>query len=349
MAKNEQKLRKSEARYRNVIEVQTELISRFRPDGTHVFANEAYYRYFGKSREKLTNRIFIPDIPEEDRENVKLHFASLTPLYPIASIEHRIILPGGIVRWQRWNDRAIFDENGTVIEFQSVGMDVTDRRMAEEALRRANRQLNLMTNITRHDILNKVTVILGYLHLGKKTVPPQILEPYISKLECETKAIRSQIEFTKIYQKLGSLEPQWQDPTELIARLAVPAEINFASALQGTEIYADAMFEKVFYNLLDNSIRHGGKVTEIRISSRHASDALSIIWEDNGEGIPHEEKDRICEHGFGKNNGFGLFLSCEILAITGLTLKETGEPGKGARFEISIPKGAYRITRPISK
>ena len=144
MAKNEQELRQSEARYRNVVEVQTELISRFRPDGTHVFVNEAYCRYFGKSREEIIGHTFILDIPVEDRENVKLHFASLTPSHPVDSIEHRIVMPGREIRWQRWNDRAIFDEKGNVTEFQSVGRDITDRRQAEEALRESEERYRFL-------------------------------------------------------------------------------------------------------------------------------------------------------------------------------------------------------------
>src|SRR5208282_4398575 len=100
--------------------------------------------------------------------------------------------------------------------------------------------------------------------------------------------------------------------------------------------------EKVFFNLLDNSIRHGNKVTEIRVSSCRSDEGLMVVWEDDGAGIPIEEKDRIFEKGYGKNTGLGLFLCREILAITGMTLRETGEPGKGARFEIMVPKGAYR-------
>ncbi len=141
LAKNEQKLRQSEARYRNVVEDQTELISRLLPDGTHVFVNEAYCRYFGKSREEIIGNIFIPDIPVEDREKVKLHLASLTPSHPVESIEHRIIMPDGEVRWQRWNDRAIFDEKGNVSEFHSVGKDITDLIKAAELLKESEEQI----------------------------------------------------------------------------------------------------------------------------------------------------------------------------------------------------------------
>ena len=105
------------------------------------------------------------------------------------------------------------------------------------------------------------------------------------------------------------------------------------------------MLEKVFFNLLDNSIRHGGQVTEIRVSSRQSNEGLALVWEDNGTGIPNEEKDRIFEKGYGVNTGLGLSLCREILAITGMSMRETGEPGSGARFEIAVPKGAYRLTQ----
>ncbi|MCK4270329.1 MAG: response regulator, partial [Methanogenium sp.] len=129
------RLEKSEERYRNVVEGQTELISRFLPNGTHVFVNEAYCHYFGKRREEIMGHRFVPAIPSEDQELVKNHFASLTTDHPVDTIEHRIIMPDGEVRWQSWSNRAIFDEKGTVIEYQSVGRDITELKMAEAAVR----------------------------------------------------------------------------------------------------------------------------------------------------------------------------------------------------------------------
>ncbi|MFA5348704.1 MAG: PAS domain S-box protein, partial [Methanoregula sp.] len=144
MAENERKLRQSEARYRNVVEVQTELISRFLPDGTHVFVNEAYCRYFGKSREEIIGNIFIPEIPEGDRKSIKQHFSRLTPSNPVNSIEHRVIMPDGEICWHRWCDRAFFNESGIVIEYQSVGQDITDRKKAEEALRESEERYRIL-------------------------------------------------------------------------------------------------------------------------------------------------------------------------------------------------------------
>jgi PAS domain S-box-containing protein len=127
-------LRASEARYRAVVESQTEFVCRFLPDGTHVFVNDAYCRYFEKKRDEIEGHVFKPEIPDEDRETLRRHFDGLTPDHPVDSIEHRIVMPDGSIRWQRWIDRAIFDEDGSLAEYQSVGRDTTEHRRAEERL-----------------------------------------------------------------------------------------------------------------------------------------------------------------------------------------------------------------------
>jgi PAS domain S-box-containing protein len=134
-------LEESEQRYRNIVEDQTEFISRFLPDGTHVFVNEAYCRYFNTTRDAFIGKKFKPPVPAEDQNIVKEHFASLTKDHPTAIVTHRILLADGRLRWQRWSDRAIFDENGTVTEYQSVGRDVTEQKQAEEALRASEASL----------------------------------------------------------------------------------------------------------------------------------------------------------------------------------------------------------------
>jgi PAS domain S-box-containing protein len=132
----------SETRYRNVVEDQTEFICRFLPNVTHVFVNEAYCRYFNKSRDEIIGKKFKPDIPQMDKNLVEDHFLSLTRDNPIATIDHRIIMPDGGVRWQRWSDRAIFNDEGTLVEYQSVGRDITETKHSEEDLRVINQELH---------------------------------------------------------------------------------------------------------------------------------------------------------------------------------------------------------------
>lgn len=127
-------LEKSEERYRAVVEDQTELICRFTPDGHLTFVNDAYCRYFHLDKDRCLGRHHPVKMLPEDAQRVKSHLASLSPQNPVAFIEHRILMPDGSVRWQRWNDRAIFGRNGHVIEYQSVGRDNTELKQAEIAL-----------------------------------------------------------------------------------------------------------------------------------------------------------------------------------------------------------------------
>jgi PAS domain S-box-containing protein len=137
----ENALRQSEARYRAIIEDQTELICRYLPDGKMTFVNQAYCRYFGVEQEDLIGNSFMPLIPEADRSLIEEQYASLSPDKPFFTCEHRVILPNGDIRWQQWTDRAIFDETGNIVEYQAVGRDVSDRKLAEIALQQLNAEL----------------------------------------------------------------------------------------------------------------------------------------------------------------------------------------------------------------
>lgn len=225
--------------------------------------------------------------------------------------------------------------------------DITKRESAEEALRRINAKLTLLNIITRHDILNTVTALLLYIELLKEDPKDDTQKETLGKVELLAQAIKRQIEFTKIYQDIGIEAPQWQSVAHLISRMSesfAPHEVTIRSDIENLEVYADPLFENVIHNLIDNSLRHGGGVSSIWMTSLQDENGMKIVYEDNGQGIPAKEKEDIFKRGYGKNTGFGLFLSREILAITGLTIKETGTFGKGARFEIRLPHGCFRIS-----
>ncbi len=612
IASTHEALQESEQRYRNIIEDQTEFISRFSPDGTHRFVNEAYCQYFGMDRNAVLGHRFRPHIPPGDRERVDAFFASLTPKNPVGTIEHRIIMPDGTVRWQEWSDRAIFGRDGRVIEYQSVGRDITknklleeelqrtvdeyknllenisdtyyrsnlagnlvlasrslstllgyndlaecigkpiagtfymnpadrtefvdrvlrqgsvtdyelclkrkdgspvivatssyicsdkngnilgiegtlrdmterkriledireaeqrltdiinflpdatfaidregrviawnraieemtgvsagemigkgnyeyalpfygetrpilidlvfcgnadiekryssvqrkgtiltaetgiarvagknlflwgkagplfntagevigaiesirditDKRLLEESLKQLNRKLNLLGSVTRHDINNQLTKLMSYLRMLEKTQPEVSDNEYARKIAVIARQILSMIQFTRQYEEIGVKAAVWQDcrmladnakselgPSQVILQNDLPFRI---------EIFADPLIVKVFYNLMDNAVRYGEKITTIRFSSAESGEDLILICQDDGCGVPFDQKEQIFERGYGKNTGLGLALSKEILAITGITIAETGEPGTGARFALTVPKGAWR-------
>ncbi|MCQ1538844.1 PAS domain S-box protein [Methanocalculus taiwanensis] len=338
----QQALRESEQRYQAVIEYQTEFICRFRPDGTHILVNDAYAKYFGKTKQQLLGENFSPKIHPDDYERVRNFFASLIEEHPIGTIEHRIIMPDGEVRWQQWNDRAIFDEYGHVREYQSVGRDITEKKRMEEALRLTNNKLHLLSSITRHDILNKIMIAQGYLDLTTEVNASPALAKYLDNVTNAVSAIEGQIIFTREYEQLGVSEPVWTPIKQTIER-NYDQDIQISYDGPEARILADPMIQKVFSNLIDNTLRHGEGADQIRIRCRETESGLAITYEDNGSGIPEKEKERIFYRGFGKNTGYGLFLVREILTITNITITENGEPGKGARFEIHVPKGGYCI------
>jgi signal transduction histidine kinase len=156
------------------------------------------------------------------------------------------------------------------------------------------------------------------------------------------------IQFTSEYEKIGVNTPCWQEIRTLVdtaAKQLTFGKVEVKNVLPvGAEVFADPLFVKVFYNLMDNAVRYGGKITTIRFSVDERDGDRVVVCKDDGDGVVAEEKEMIFERGFGKNTGMGLFLSREILAITGITIRETGEPGKGARFEMTVPKGAWRMT-----
>ena len=608
LTSQERALQESKQRYRNIVEDQTEFICRFLPDGTHVFVNDAYCRYFGVDLENILGHRFSPALYPKDHKAVAAFFATLTPQKPVGTIDHRIIMPDGTVRWQRWSDRAIFNEKGNVVEYQSVGRDITEykeleeqlqttsikykellenitdvyyrsdkngrlvlasqswarllgytdlsecigkniaqtfyadtfersrfleevyqngsvidyevtlkkkdgspvtvatssylyfdaagnvlgvegtfrditerkritevlketerrltdiinflpdatfaidhegkviawnhaieeltgmpakdmigkgnyeyalpfygvrrpilidliatadseleknyssvrrkgnvltaetglahlsgkdlilwgkasplynsrnevigaiesirdfteRRMLEDSLKQVNKKLNLMSSITRHDILNNIMVCLGYLELSKYKSPNPEMQKLIEVLEQNIGAIQSQIEFTRVYQDLGVAAPVWQNVGIMLQKCSAAQKIPVTSEISNLEVYADPLIGKVFYNLHDNAVRHGEHATKIHVRAEEQGKDMIIVWEDNGVGVLLDDKEKIFDRGYGRNTGLGLFLVREILGITGISIHETGEPGKGARFEILLPPGNYR-------
>ena len=228
--------------------------------------------------------------------------------------------------------------------------DITERKHAEDALQLANRKLNLLSGITRHDIKNQLMVLSGFLEISRKSLgDPALIAEFIAKEEKIADTIGRQINFTRDYENLGVKAPAWQNIDQLvgnvIARLPMQ-HVRVGAGNCGLEVFADPLLEKVFYNLIDNALRYGGEqMTSIRVTNRENNGILVIAVHDDGRGIRTEDKGQLFTKGFGKNTGLGLYLSREILSITGITISETGIPGKGARFEIAVPKGSFRFEK----
>lgn len=219
----------------------------------------------------------------------------------------------------------------------------------EKQLKLAIKKLQLLSGITRHDILNKVTSLNAYITLIGDEVSGDDTLSYVNRAKDNVETIRELIMFARDYQDIGIQSPKWHNMQSLL--IQVTRTLNVQSFvitidLDTIECYADPLLEKVFYNLFENSIRHGKNLTHIWTSYEMKGDDLVIRYEDNGGGIPESEKENIFIRKYYKNSGLGLFISRDILNITGYTIIESGVEGTGVRFEIKIPKGYFRNENP---
>jgi len=229
---------------------------------------------------------------------------------------------------------------------EQLKQDIAERRKVESALAVANQKLTLLSQITRHDISNRVFALLVDLDLAKEAAGSGPVRQHLENLEKTAHSIQDQIAFTKDYQEIGAQIPSWHAVSPVVTAAAGQLRtdtVNISVDLDRIEVFADPMIGKVFLNLIDNALRHGEHVTGIAFTYHLSDAALVIVCEDNGTGIPDQDKQHIFTKGFGRDSGLGLFLIREILSITGISIKETGVSGKGARFEITVPAGNYRI------
>jgi signal transduction histidine kinase len=222
-----------------------------------------------------------------------------------------------------------------------------EKTKAIESLALANKKLDILDSLTRHDILNQASLASIEAELMKRMSNEPSIKESAERIENINKTIIRQLQFSKEYRKVGIEEPQWRNLRRLLSEAIDQlnfGKISVENHCEGWRIYADPMIEKTFFNILENSLRHGGSVTKVLIECAvsEKDDTLRIVLSDNGIGVPEDEKERIFEKGFGKNTGLGLFLTRQILSITGISIIENGIPGKGARFEISIPKDSFK-------
>jgi signal transduction histidine kinase len=217
-----------------------------------------------------------------------------------------------------------------------------------EDLQVQNRKNILMNNILRHDIANLLTVLRGRLKIARKETRDPHLILHLDKMEDAGKEIFNRLETARSYLEIGvHVQECYSLETILDQVYAVflTSGIRLYRDVQGLGVFADPHFSLVFTNLLDNTVRHGMHATTVRVTYTITGQKLIIFWEDDGVGIAAEEKELIFMQGFGKNTGLGLFLSREILSTTGITITETGIPGKGARFELHVPKEKFCLSQ----
>ena len=233
----------------------------------------------------------------------------------------------------------------------SVARDISERKKAEETLKEnsarieaMNEKLRVVGGLTRHDVRNKLSAVNGYAYLLKKKYAhqPDIVEG-LGKIELAVADSVKIFEFAKMYEQLGVEKLTYVD-----VGMAVDEALALFSGLtlkvvndcHGRSVLADSFLRQMFYNFIDNTRRYGEKATTAKMYfGQEDSGGLRLIYEDDGVGISAENKPQLFNEGFstGGSTGFGLFFIKKMMDVYGWTITEEGEPGKGAKFIITIP------------
>lgn len=333
---------------------QSDFIVVYDHDGKILYANPAMERVLGYAAGEMAGRPLLGYVAGEYHRTMEANMEACyttndppfyeTVLRAADGLPRPVIVKGRPVRYQGRPAGLFFL------------IDITERKALEDLLRQradqlqqfsnalqvANKKQRLLSSITRHDINNQLTGLKIYLGLIEQEQTDPALAVYCRKATTATDQIGAIIQFTREYEQIGISAPVWHDCRHLAGAVAgqiAPEKVAVHNDLpHGMEVFADPLIHRVFFNLIDNAVRYGGTITAIQFYAREEDDGTAVIvCEDNGEGVPENEKERIFDMGFGKNTGLGLALSKEILDITGITIRETGEPGKGARFEMTVP------------
>jgi PAS domain S-box len=227
---------------------------------------------------------------------------------------------------------------------RSIVRDLSDRKNAEQAAARASRKLEMMQAFTLHESTSTIAGISGLMDRARTLPEGPDRDRVFSEMKEKAAELQRQIAFTKEYLEVGVKSPQWQAVQAMVPAQAEPV-IHAAPKLSGLEIYADPLVGKIFSYLAENVVKHGKRATRIDIGAEVQGPALKITFRENGIGIGTEMKSAIFARRAGETRGMGLFLVSEILAITGITIAETGTPGEGACFEITVPGGGFRFKK----
>jgi PAS domain S-box-containing protein len=347
----DRKLKSSEERFRLLLQhVPSVSVQGYSMDGTIQYWNDASEHLYGyTAKEAIGKNLVDLIIPTEMQDDVRKAIALMVETgQPVPASELSLMRKDGS-RVLVFSSHSIVKRSQGEIELFCIDIDLTDRKRAEDALHLANKKLKLLSSITRHDITNQLTVLVGYLHILENKRNDPSFGDYFRKVAFAAQRISTMIRFTKEYDSIGVNAPIWQDCRTLVDPVAKQASLGQIKVKNdfpsGAEVFADPLLVKVFYNLMDNAVRYGGNITTIRFAVEERDGHHVMVCEDDGAGVVARDKERIFDRGFGKNTGLGLALSREILAITGITIKETGEPGKGARFEMAVPKEAWRSVK----
>lgn len=352
----QQELQAKEAKFRAISDSAIDAIFMFDEEDRITYWNPAAERIFGYTeKEIIGQKVGATIVPPSYRED---HLGLTTKL---AKGENKNI-EGEILEFPALRkDGTEFSMEFSITllqldgkqHFVAIARDITERKKAEEALNRTmdelvavNEKLNVVGHLTRHDVRNKLSVISGNAFLLKKKHSDcaDIMEQ-LDAMEQACKSMVKILDFSRMYEELGAKELYLIDVEktvdEAVVLFSAPPNVKVINECYGLTVLADSFLRQLFYNLIDNSIKHGKRVTKIRVHYEKADgDNLNLIYEDDGVGISTDNKSKLFKEGFSTSGstGYGLNLIRKTMEVYGWAIQENGEPDKGAKFTVTIPK-----------
>lgn len=356
--KAEQALRASEERFRELANSLPELVFEFDITGKITFMNQQAIVSSGFLYEELVGQNFVQFISSEDLnralENVKLTLAGKD----LGLIEYNLLRKGGVVYPALVRASPIVSEN-EVKGIRGLIIDISERKKMMEALQESethyrllaerehvtNEKLNIIGRLTRHDVSNKLSVVKANMYLVKKlTVSNPAVIQYLNAIDLALKQTYSLLDFSRIYERIGTEQLRLIDAgvcfKEALSLFSNMPEIKVVNECFELNVMADSLLKQLFYNLIDNSLKHGKKVSCIRLYHKIEDNKIKLFFEDDGVGISAANKSKIFVEGFttGEGTGHGLYIVKKMMHFYGWEIKEIGLEGEGVKFEITLPK-----------
>lgn len=343
-----ERLLESENRYRNLYNSMMDAFVQVDMAGRILEYNRSFREMLGYSAEDLARMTYLEITPVRwHAMEQALIQTQILPLGYSEVYEKEYIRRDGAHIPVELRTTLTVDEEGRPDGMWSIVRDITERKRAEERIRLANRKLALMTDVTYQDIQNKITGLRGYVELARQNTTDPRQAALVENERTLLASLHDLIRKTKDYQQMGIDQSRWI-PVEKTIRmqqslLGLEERVTVVPRLHGLELFCDPLIERVFFNLVDNAVAHGGRATRVSFDSRETPDGLVLSCADDGIGIPVEEKGQVFERVSAGKGKFGLFFVREFLTLSGMTIEENGVPGEGARFEIRVPPGLYRF------
>jgi len=347
--KSEKALRETEKNYRKTILSANVGIIGYGPEGEVKVLNPKMEQMTGFKRSELpTLQDWFKRLYPNKEERLKIRDKWFKKMSEKGEVKE-----GHAIITTKEGKRRNFLFNGVRLESgDSIAFaeDITERKEAEEKLDRImnelvtiNEKLGVVGRLTRHDARNKLSIISNNIYLAKQKLPANHKSSvYLCDVESAIDQMEKIFDFARTYEMLGVEELSYMDVGKSVEEAAILLsglnEVTLMNKCEGLTVMADSLLRQLFYNLIDDTLKHGEKVSQIRVHYEEEENRLKLVYEDDGVGIPENEKEKIFREGYGKGTGYGLYLIQKICEAYGWTIRETGKQGKGAQFTMTIPK-----------